>query len=624
VPLNDVREYLPPKKNVRRPISQKIFGIALLLSGLMVCVTLVSSFSLRRVGEQLDFPSKYFIVFDQKASDVRAYGLSEAILIERLLQNRPALNQQDARKTAQRLKQGVGECTTEVTRALNQQIRKEYAARPDQQLVIYELTKLCASDKLQRLDELVTEALALDHVRADVSRIEMLTGLRHTLREIPADREKLHQAFDKYLEASARATPDVQEILRANMDQSRAAVNRQVTAIGNTLHAATRDSAAKVMEMETRVQWLSWAITAGACLLGLLIAGYLTRSLVRPVRDLVLGTKEIVQGNLDVEIKVNTSDELAQLADSFNQMVGGLRQKEEIKRTFGKYVDPRVVESLLNRKGATQDGERRVMTVFFSDLEGFSALSETLTAPLVVSLLNEYYSCAGEPIKRLHGIVDKYIGDSVMAFWGPPFSNETEHAAQACLAALEQRAQMPRLHQRISQVLGIKKGLPKLRVRMALATGEVTAGSIGSEDTRSYTVIGDTVNLASRLEGLNKVYGTDIIISEGTYLLARGAIEARELDRVRVVGISEPVRVYELLAEKGQLDLLMASLRDEYEAALAHYRAQRWSEARAGFEECLRLKPEDASSAAMLQRVKRYSDEPPAANWDAVWAATSK
>jgi adenylate cyclase len=614
----------PDAKQVRRPISLKIFGIALLLSALMICVTLVSSFSLRRVGDQLDFLSKYFIVFDQKAADIRAYGLSEVILIERLLQNRPALKQQDARDAAQRLKQGIGECTTERTRTANQQIRKDFPGRPDQQLVIYELTKLCASDKLQRLDELVTEALALDYVKADLSRIELLIGLRHMLRDIPDDRQKLHAAFDKYLEATGRATPAVLDVLRMNMDQSRASVNRQVTAIGNTLHSATRDSAARVLEMEARVQWLSWAITAGACLLGLLIAGYLTRTLVRPVRDLVVGTKEIVQGNLDVEIKVNTADELAQLADSFNQMVIELRQKEDIKRTFGKYVDPRVVESLLNSDSATHGGERRVMTVFFSDLEGFSALSETLAAPLVVSLLNEYYTCAGEPIKRLHGIVDKYIGDSVMAFWGPPFSDETEHAAQACLAALEQRALMPQLQQRISAALGIKKGLPRLRVRMALATGEVTAGSIGSQDTRSYTVIGDTVNLSSRLEGLNKVYGTDIVISESTYRFAQGAIEARELDLVRVVGISEPVRVYELLAEKGKLDLLMANLRDEYEAALAHYRAQRWSEARAGFEECLRLKPEDTPSAVMLQRVKRYVDQPPAANWDAVWAATSK
>jgi class 3 adenylate cyclase len=209
-------------------------------------------------------------------------------------------------------------------------------------------------------------------------------------------------------------------------------------------------------------------------------------------------------------------------------MIEELRGRDRLKDTFGKFLDPRLVSRLI-ASGADQ-AERRSLTIFFSDIKQFTGVSEQLTASTIVHLLNEYFGTVANVIHSHRGIIDRYIGDAVMAFWVPPCSAGDDHARDACRAALAQR-----------RPLGI-------------ATGEAVVGTIGSESARSYTVIGDSVNLASRLEGINKVYGTLILISEETYRLAQEDIEAREVDAITVAGKTEPVRVYELMSLAGQLE----------------------------------------------------------------------
>jgi len=323
-------------------------------------------------------------------------------------------------------------------------------------------------------------------------------------------------------------------------------------------------------------------------------------------------------------VRLSSADEIAQLGEAFNRMVRELRQKEAIKEMFGKYVDPRVVQNLLERRGFAQGGERRVMTVFFSDLQGFTGFAERMTPAAVVKLLNEYFGMMAEAIRAEHGVIDKYIGDSVMAFWGPPFCDEREHARLACFAALEQQARVAKFQAMLPELTGLRKDVPVIRARMGLATGEVTVGSIGSEDARSYTVVGDTANLASRLEGANKAYGSSIMITEETRNLAGDAIEVRELDRVRVMGKTEAVRVFELLARKGALAPAVAALRDAFEAALKLYREQKWDEAQRAFERCLALQPADGPSKVFLERIARLRDKPPGTGWDGAWTLDTK
>ena len=196
------------------------------------------------------------------------------------------------------------------------------------------------------------------------------------------------------------------------------------------------------------------------------------------------------------------------------------------------------------------------MTVLFCDLKGFTSLSEGLTPQGLVKVMNRYLSTMSEPIRTNRGIIDKYIGDGIMAYWGPPFVGEADHARLACLAALEMIERIATLRQEIPELLGVR-GTPmeQCDLRIGIATGEALVGSIGSDVMMSYTLLGDVVNLASRLEGANKVYGTRNLVSGKTIAGAGDAVEVREIDRIVVEGHTHSEVIFEILGRKGELTL---------------------------------------------------------------------
>ena len=335
--------------------------------------------------------------------------------------------------------------------------------------------------------------------------------------------------------------------------------------------------------------------------------------MVAPIRRLIGGTRAVEEGDLAVEIHFKTSDELASLAQSFNRMVEGLREKEHIKETFGKYVDPRIVRDLIKNRLPEEGGERREMTVFFSDLAGFTQLCEGLTPDHVVQFLNRYFSLMSSVIGDENGIIDKYIGDSVMAFWGPPWTSETDHAELCCRAALDQMARLDEFRDELWNLLGIAHGQPK-----------VSVGNIGSESARGYTVIGDVVNLASRLELANKFYGTRILVSEYTRQKITQDLIFREIDSLQVMGKSEPVRVFELLGYEQDMTDAQHTLLTTFEHGLAAYRQRDWDAAQTAFNACLDIQPADRPSRVFLERLNAFRNNPPADGWDGVWIADSK
>ena len=397
-----------------------------------------------------------------------------------------------------------------------------------------------------------------------------------------------------------------------------AAVRRAVVALTDAAMESVHRQQATIADM-------SFALFAIAALLGLGIGMAVATAVIRTLRRLVEAARTVEAGEFSVAVPVTTGDEIGQLAAAFNTMAAELRTTARIKDTFGKFVDPRIVSGLIGPDPEQIDhADRRVVTVFFSDIRGFTGISEQLTAEAMVNLLNHYFDAATRCIRARNGIVDKYIGDSVMAFWAPPFSAGDSHAAAACLAALAQQEAIAILEADLPNIIGLRKSAPELFVRMGIATGEVVVGTIGSPVSKSFTVIGDTVNLASRLEGINKVYGTRVIIADDTLRLAQHEIEARELDLVTVAGKTEPVRIHELLAPFGQLAPGDAELREEFAAALAAYRARDWDGAQRRFEECLQLKPADGPAALFLERIGALRAAPPAADWDGVWRFTHK
>ena len=363
--------------------------------------------------------------------------------------------------------------------------------------------------------------------------------------------------------------------------------------------------------------YLSFSLFVAACGIGLGISAVGSARVVGGLRQLVARTRAIESGKESEPLSILTRDEVGELALSFNRMVEELRTRERIKDTFGKFVDPRIVTRLIG-SGAEQ-AERRTLTIFFSDIKDFSGISEQLTASAVVNLLNSYFGTVADVIHAHRGFIDKYIGDAVMAFWVSPFSAGDDHASDACLAALAQQEAIRALRDQLPEITGMRRNPPRLAVRMGIATGEAVVGTIGSDSTRSYTVIGDTVNLASRLESINKVYGSSLILSEETYRMAQQVIEARELDFITVAGKTEPVRIYEAMGRVGELTPERIQLREMFASGLAAYRRQNWDEAQTCFDSCLLGAVEDGPSLLFVERIRKLRSIPPPADWDGVW-----
>lgn len=267
----------------------------------------------------------------------------------------------------------------------------------------------------------------------------------------------------------------------------------------------------------------------------------LSRLILNPLKNLTEASKRIQKGDYKSRVGIVTSDELGELADSFNDMADSLAEKEFMRDTFGKVVDPEVRDYLMSGAGKaslgeTLGGETREVTVLFCDIRSFTSMSEKMAASEVVSLLNRYFTALGQCITVHHGIINKYIGDAIMAIFGAPVAAQNS-AEDAFLAALDMRKALVQVNREFKE-----DGLPELKFGIGIHTGPVFAGTIGAENRMEYTVIGDTVNTASRLESLCKTYTTDLLVSEAAASKLKTVLEFVTDAQIR--GKTEPMKVY--------------------------------------------------------------------------------
>jgi adenylate cyclase len=495
-----------------------------------------------------------------------------------------------------------------------------------------------------RLDPLnppeLAEAIAAkkqvgDELRADADAATALiakaiedTGYRAAerveLARIEGSFKYLTRSLEGFLATGEQVMADLVDGRRENARTASLGFAKYAQAFGPDLSevrlnlAGLTDRATRNVLARQRLNtYLSFGLFLLACGIGLGVSAVGSTRVVGGLRQLVVGTRAIEAGTVSEPLSILTRDEVGELALSFNRMVEELRTRERIKDTFGKFVDPRIVTRLIG-SGAEQ-AERRTLTIFFSDIKGFSGISEQLTASAVVNLLNSYFGTVAEVIHAHRGFIDKYIGDAVMAFWVSPFSAGDDHASDACLAALAQQEAVVQLRAQLPEITGIRRDPPELAIRMGIATGEAVVGTIGSDSSRSYTVIGDTVNLASRLESINKLYCTSLILSEETYRMAQHVIEARELDLITVAGKAEPVRIYEAMGRVDEIAPEQIQLREMYANGLAAYRRQDWDEAQRYFESCQLGDTDDGPSRLFIERISLLRSSPPPADWDGVW-----
>jgi adenylate cyclase len=571
----------------RQTIAAKIFGLAIILLLLTIALAGFLLYEVTRTKQDLTVVANFDVPLTESLARLHEFGLRRRLAFERWF---GALN------------------ATEPNREIVSEAAKNYT------LFSRKLT-----DEFANARQIISAYPKNAPGNQTLAEVETLLDQIEPAYKIINNRQR--EVLDMQLagqQENANRQLNLLNDLQRTVQNQRESVNSKM--------AAWSGSAAKATEQrERRVFWLTIAATTSTVLLGLAVAALITSRLSRPVRSLASAMRDVQEGNLNIELPVASSDEVGRLTDSFNFFVKELRSKERIKQTFGKYIDPRILDHVLAQSGADAVvSGRREMTVLFADLVGFTGLSERLTALLMVTLLNRHFGLQALAVQEHHGVVDKFIGDSIMAFWGQPFVKPEEHAVLACRAAQAQLRALDNLRRELPDITGLRRDAPAIDICIGICTGEVVVGNIGSENTRSYTVIGDTVNFAARLERANRFYGTQILISESTAKAIGSQFETREIDTIFVKGKTETTPVFELMSMAGQLSDELVRLRERYEAARLSYLAQHWDMAEATFSECLKIRPNDGPSRVFLERVQSLRNNPPGKDWNGVWHLVEK
>ncbi len=348
-------------------------------------------------------------------------------------------------------------------------------------------------------------------------------------------------------------------------------------------------------------------------LVAVVLGWFVADRIARPLHAISLDLREMAHFKFPTR-RAPTSlvEEIAVVSDSVDRMKASLL-------SFGRYVPTELVQDLIETgREARLGGERRRITVYFSDIAGFTHIGEQLDPAALVEHLGEYLAAMAPIIREEEGLVDKFVGDGILAFFNAP-RDLADHAARGCRAALRSQEALQRLAKGWREA-----GKPVLSHRIGLHFGDVLIGNIGTPDRFEYTAMGDAVNLASRLEQLNKVFGTTIVASDELRAETGLEFEWRLLDRVVVVGREEGTLVSELLGERGRVEPEILHARDVYEEALSAYVTRRFADAADLFRQAAALRPNDRAAALMAARAETLAADPPAEEWDGVFALTTK
>jgi adenylate cyclase len=345
----------------------------------------------------------------------------------------------------------------------------------------------------------------------------------------------------------------------------------------------------------------------------IIISALFSNAIAKPMQKLSEEMAKVRNFQLDSDVYIPTAfKEIDNMHDAFEGMRTGLKN-------FKRYVPSDLVAQLINNDiEAEIGGEKRELSIFFSDIANFTSISEKISPEELVQQLRVYLENVSKTILENKGTIDKYIGDSVMAFWGAPIQSK-KHAEMACRSAVNIQATLHTIFRK-----WVNLGKLPFYTRIGIHTGEVIVGNMGYEERLNYTVLGDSVNLASRLEGVNKVYGTRIIVSQTTWEQCSGLFEFRKLDKISVKGRHEGIMIYELYSEKDEIEKPLRKFFSIYEKGLEYYFSRDFKEALKYFNTVLKYRPLDGPSKIMRERCLYYKAKPPLEDWDGTFVLTAK
>lgn len=368
-------------------------------------------------------------------------------------------------------------------------------------------------------------------------------------------------------------------------------------------------------------------IMVSAVLIGLvsiLFAIYISGIVVQKIKRIIRSAEAVGKGDLSVEFEHGGSDEFGNLTVALNQMVSGLNEREKIKGILGSMIDPVVVAEAMKDLQALKRGSEKNITAFFSDIASFSTISEKLTSPELAALLNEYLSAMTIILKDHEGVLDKYIGDAIVGIFNSPLDVD-DHVYKATMASIKMQAKLVELRKDWTAKNKYIPEAQSMKFRIGLNTGLAKVGFMGTDALASYTMMGDTVNLAARLEAAGKDYGVSILASDAVYEQVKDRIFTRRIDVVRVKGKSQPVTLYQIICPKGKENAKHAEFVSRYEQGLAAYLERSWDTAIAHFKAAQHaLNTSDRSSRLLTERCLIYKANPPNADWDGVYTRTTK
>ena len=391
----------------------------------------------------------------------------------------------------------------------------------------------------------------------------------------------------------------------------------KLTTIDNvTLIAILQRSLNEALKAYNQLRDILFIIFTISLLTSVFLAFYIARQVTHPVKLLTQGAELIESGNYEQKIDVKRSDEIGMLARSFNNMAKGLKEKEKVRNLLGKVVSPAIAEELMS-KDIKLGGEEKFVTTLFSDVRNFTSMCEGRNPEEILALLNEYFTKISGKIEDNGGVVDKYIGDAVMAIFGAPLRKEDD-AARAIKAAFEMCHALKLLNENFKE-----RGISPIGIGIGIHSDVVVAGNMGSINRLNYTVIGDGVNLASRLEGLTKAYGVDIIVSDATANVAKEFLY-RELDLVKVKGKNNSCVILEPLGAIEHISNDITESLGKYKNALALYRSKKWEEAKSEFKILLNAQPSSVLYQLYVTRCDEMKNNPPDCDWDGSYTFTSK
>ncbi len=356
----------------------------------------------------------------------------------------------------------------------------------------------------------------------------------------------------------------------------------------------------------------------------LIFVFFFSKTITKPILQLLTATLEIAKGNFKIGIKPSTKDEVGLLTEYFIEMGQGLEEREKVKNILGSMIDPVVVQEAMVDLAALKRGSETLITAFFSDVASFSTISEQLKSADLAALLNEYLSAMTLILKQHEGVLDKYIGDAIVGIFSAPVP-VSDHQLKAARASVEMVEKLADLRSYWTNNNLYSKEAQSMDARIGLNSGLAKVGFMGTDALASYTMMGDTVNLAARLEAAGKDYGVNVLITDSIQSNVKEEMVTRYLDLVRVKGKNEPVRIHELIGYRSRTNQNVLESAALYEEGFAAYLNRDWNKAISFFTDSEKAKGvKDKASHILIERCESYKQSSPGANWDGVFTRTHK